>query len=73
MEKVTPKQVVEKHRKDILKIKGVSAIAFGMSSTDSSKRCIIVYADLDQWPDQLPHELDGYQVEVQKTSGFNIF
>ena len=73
MSNPTLKEVLERRRRDIMQIKGVIGIAAGMSKTDPKKHCIQIFARTDDWPDGVPHRLDGYEVELVKTSGFRAF
>lgn len=70
MKKASLQDVVERHRADVLEIDGVAGIAVGVSPVDPAKRCILVYTTTNGWPAGLPHQLDGYDVELVKTSGF---
>lgn len=69
----TLKQVIEKHRRKLMSIDGVCGVAAGASAHEPHEPCVIVYADTDQWPAQLPREVDGYPVELQKASGFQAW
>jgi len=64
------KDVVERHRTIVMQAKGVVGIAVGISKADPRKRSIQVYVSTNHWPDGLPHQLDGYDVELVITSGF---
>jgi hypothetical protein len=66
----TLKQVLERHRGRLLQIDAVVGIAIATSQEDPSRPCIVVYADVDEWPQDLPRELDGYPVELHKVGGF---
>jgi hypothetical protein len=72
MEELSLRQVIQRHSKRIMKIKGVVGIAAGAKAANPKERCILIYTNLDDWPAELPHQLDGYDVEIQKTSGFHI-
>jgi hypothetical protein len=72
MEKLSLKQVIQQHSKRLMKIKGVVGIAAGAKTTNPNERCILIYTNLNDWPAELPHQLDGYDVEIQKASGFHI-
>jgi hypothetical protein len=72
MEELSLRQVIQRHSKRIMKIKGVVGIAAGAKAAKPKERCILIYTNLDDWPAELPHQLDGYDVEIQKTSGFRI-
>jgi hypothetical protein len=72
MEELSIKQVIQRHSKRIIKINGVVGIAAGAKAADPKERCILIYTNVDNWPAELPHQLDGYEVEIQKTSGFHI-
>lgn len=62
--------VIERHRLDVMAIDGVAGIAVGLSKADPAKPCIHVYVTTTDWPEGLPHQLDGYDVELVKTPGF---
>ena len=64
------KEIIERHRARLLGIRGVIGIGAGVSATDPQRSCILVFADRDQWPDELPRELDGYPVELHLASEF---
>ena len=70
MDEPTLKQVLERHRGRLLQIEGVIGIAVGMSGDDPNKLCIVVYANRDEPPADLPRELDGHPVEMHKVPGF---
>jgi hypothetical protein len=53
-----------------MQIGGVVGVAVGRSSSDAEKPCIIVYTTTDERPTELPSSLEGYEVEVHKTTGF---
>lgn len=71
MKKPNLQEVIERHRKRLLKIDGVVGIGAGAPASDPNRRCIIIYASVDDWPSELPRELDGYEVELHKSSGFH--
>lgn len=62
--------VIERHRRRLLEIAGVVGVGAGMSAAEPRRPCIHVFADLDEWPPDLPRELDGFPVELCRTSGF---
>jgi hypothetical protein len=66
------RDVIEKHRARVMGVPGVVAIAAGISRSDPARRCVHVYVTLTtaEWPDGLPHQLDGYDIELVKTPGF---
>jgi hypothetical protein len=64
------KDVVERHRAQVMRLRGVVGIAVGLSKSDPSKRCVQVYVTTNDWPEGVPHQLDGYEVELVKSSGF---
>lgn len=66
----TLKQVIDTHRTRLMKIHAVHGVAAGLSSSDPPRPCVIVYADTDQWPANLPRELDGFPVEMHSARGF---
>jgi hypothetical protein len=72
MEKLSLKQVIQQHSKRLMKIKGVVGIAAGAKTANPKERCILIYTNVDDWPAELPHQLEGYDVEIQKASGFHI-
>lgn len=64
------KDVIERHRTQLMQLSGVEGIAAGLCKSEPQKRCIQVFVRTDDWPEGLPHQLDGYEVELVKTSGF---
>lgn len=64
------KDVIDRHRADVMRIQGVAGLAAGRSKADSSKHRIHVYVTTTDWPEGLPHQLDGYDVELVKTTRF---
>lgn len=62
--------VISRHKAQVMGIHGVVGVAAGLSKVDPANRCVQVYVTIDDWPEGLPHTLDGYQVELVKTSGF---
>lgn len=64
------KDLIKQHRARLMRINGVVGIAAGRSKADPAKWCIQVYVTTDDWPEGLPHQLDGYDVELVKTPGF---
>ncbi|HEY5915332.1 MAG TPA: hypothetical protein VJA21_32520 [Verrucomicrobiae bacterium] len=63
------REVIERHRATVMQSNGVVGIAVGLSKTEPGKRCIQVYVTTEGWPDGVPHQFDGCDVEVVKTSG----
>jgi hypothetical protein len=70
MDESTLKQVLERHRGRLLQIEGVIGIAVGMSDDDPTRRCIVVYANRDEPPADLPAQLEGHPVEMHTVPGF---
>jgi hypothetical protein len=70
MKRPNLKDVIKRQRTQVMKLPGVAGIAVGLSSKDKRKPCIQVYVTVDQWPDGLPRQFDGYAVELVRTSGF---
>lgn len=64
------REVIERHRERLLKIEGIHGVGTGESLDDPAEPCIFVYTDLDEWPADLPRELDGYPVRLQHASRF---
>jgi len=64
------RQILERHRDRLMGIDGVVGVAVGRSSSDPGRFCVLVYATTRERPAGLPETLDGYDVEVRKTSGF---
>ncbi len=60
-------EVVRRHRKDVMKISGVNGIAGGLCQSKPDEKCIIVYVTVQDRPEGLPRELEGYPVEVVRT------
>lgn len=67
------KDVVERHRAAVMQVRGVVGIAVGLSRGDSGKRCIQVYVTADDWPEGVPRQLEGCEVELVKSSGLRAF
>jgi hypothetical protein len=72
MEGLSLQQVIERHRERLMKIKGVVGIGAAAGTANPDELCIVIYAKFDHRPAELPHQLDGYKVEIQKASGFHI-
>ena len=70
MNKPSLKEVIERHRAQVMSLQGVVGIAAGLSKTDPQRHCIQVYVTSHDWPEGVPRQLDGYEVELVKTSGF---
>jgi hypothetical protein len=51
-------------------IAGVVGVAVGRSSSDPKKLCVLVYTTAAERPSGLPAEIEGFEIEVRKTSGF---
>ena len=64
------KDVLERHRTLVMQAKGVVGVAVGLSKADPGKRAIQVYVTTNEWPEGVPRQLDGFDVELVKTSGF---
>jgi len=64
-----PRPALEAHRSRLMKIPGVIGVSFGISPTQPDKRCILVHATTEGWPPDLPHELNGFEVEVVRVPG----
>jgi hypothetical protein len=72
MSQLTLREVVEKHRRRIMKIPGVVGIGVGGSGNDPGTRCVHVYVQTQDWPAELPRTLGSYPVEIVKTrKGFH--
>ena len=70
MKKPSLKQVIERHRARVMQLPGVVGMAVGLCKASPRKRCIQVYVTGGNWPEGLPRRLDGYSVELVRTSGF---
>ena len=70
MGKPTPKEVIDRCRERLMQIDGVVGVGFGAPADKPDQRCILVWAIVDDWPAELPHEVEGYAVELQKSPGF---
>lgn len=57
-------EAIEKHRSRIMDIPGVIGLAAARSRDDSAGICIRVYSSGEEWPADLPEQLEGYRVEV---------
>jgi hypothetical protein len=64
------RDVINRHRQQVMRLPGIVGIAVGLSKSDKRKRCILVYVTVDQWPDGLPRQFEGHSVELVRTSGF---
>lgn len=62
--------MLERHRRRLMEIDGVVGVAIGRSSSDPEKLCVLVYSTAAERPSGLPAEIEGWQIEVRKTSGF---
>ena len=63
-------EVIERHRTQVMQVEGVVGIAAGLSKTDARKRCILVYVTTRDWPEGVPRQLDGCEIELVNTAGF---
>ena len=68
--KASLKDVVERHRHQLLQVSGVAGVAAGVGQRDPHKLCIQLFVTIDQWPEWISHQIEGYDVELVKTSGF---
>ena len=64
------KEVVERNRHQLLQVTGVVGVAAGVGRSDPQKLCIQVFVTTDQWPEGVSRQIEGYDVELVKTSGF---
>lgn len=71
MGRLDPREAIERHRQRLMQIDGVVGVAFGAPTGSPERRCILVYATVDDWPPELPRQLEGYPVELQKSTGFH--
>lgn len=62
------KQVIERHRAELLAIPGVNGVAAGR--TQDGRSAVLVYGNTKERPAQLPAELEGYPVEFHRTGDF---
>lgn len=67
------KEAVDRHRERLMQLPGVTGVAVGLSKTDISKRCILVYVTIDEWPAGLERVIDGHPVETVKTKPFRAY
>ncbi len=70
MPNISPKEVIERHRVRVIQIPGVVGLSVGLSKNKPDTRCILVYLTCDDWPAERERELDGFDVEIHKSSGF---
>ncbi|HEY9536894.1 MAG TPA: hypothetical protein VIS03_04810 [Kiloniellaceae bacterium] len=70
MTKPSLRDVVERHRHQLLQVTGVAGVAAGAGRSDPQKLCIQVFVTTDQWPEGVSRQIEGYDVELVKTSGF---
>jgi hypothetical protein len=54
----------------VMQAKGVVGIAVGRSKADGAKTCIQVFVTTSDWPDGVPRQLEGCEVELVKSPGF---
>jgi hypothetical protein len=71
MTETTLKDVVERHRHQLMQVAGVAGVAAGVAKTDPPKPCIQVFVTTDHWPAGVSHQIEGYDVELVKTLGFH--
>ena len=64
------KRILDRHRVRLMKIGGVVGVGVGRSSADPERFCIVVWATTAQRPAGVPETLEGYDVEVHRSSGF---
>ena len=67
------KEVIDRHRLRLMAIDGVEGVGVSTSIDDPARRCIVVYVGVIDPPPELPRTLDGYPVEIRKSSGFRTF
>jgi hypothetical protein len=68
------KEVIERHSKELMKIKGVIGLAAGLCEPDSKEMCIKIYVTGKVQKDELPKILEGYRVQIiEKKSVFKAF
>ena len=63
------RDVIEKHRKSLMAIEGVVGVGAGTTPDEPKETCVLVYVTGDT--SELPRELEGYRVEVEKTRPFH--
>ena len=73
MSQLSLREVLEAHRRQLMKIDGVVGVGIGLCEDDPSKKCIVVYITSKDRPAELPDELEGYPVESKKSPGFRAF
>lgn len=64
------RRVIESHRRCLMKIAGVTGVAVGGSPENPEERWIVLYTATGDRPPEVPDRLDGYEVRVEKASGF---
>jgi hypothetical protein len=64
------RDILDRHRRRLMELDGVVGVAVGRSSKDPKKLCVLVYTTAAERPSGLPAEIEGYEIEVRKTSGF---
>ena len=67
------KDTIDRHRKRLMQLPGVTGVAVGLSKTDTSQCCILVYVTNEDWPAGLERLIEGYPVETVKTKPFRAF
>ena len=64
------KQILDRNRDRLMAIDRVVGVAIGRSSRDPEKLCVLVYHTGEERPADLPDTLEGYDIEVHRSSGF---
>lgn len=70
MAKSSLKDVVERHRQQLLQVEGVAGVAVGQAKSGRRAPCIQIFVTTDRWPEGLSRRIEGYEVELVKASGF---
>jgi hypothetical protein len=71
MSNATPKDVLDRHRSEIMNLEGVVGVAYGISPTEPGAKRILVYTTRRDRPAGLPDEIEGHAVEtVTRSKGF---
>lgn len=67
------KEAIEHCRAEVMAASGVVGVAAGVSRIHPDRQCIHVYVSCPGWPDGVPHDVDGYDVELITSKGFTAF
>ncbi|MDN5202416.1 hypothetical protein QQ008_13600 [Fulvivirgaceae bacterium BMA10] len=68
------KKTIKANQHWIMEVDGVIGIGAGLTKTEPREKCILIYTTRADWPQEIPHEIDNYKVEmIIKKRGFKSF